>query len=41
MEVDLIEVGRQRPLIAVLGALRGLPDREHGVLDLWSVVSWM
>jgi len=26
MEVDLIEVGRQRPLIAVLGALRGLPD---------------
>jgi len=26
MEVDLIDVGRQRPLIAVLGALRGLPD---------------
>jgi hypothetical protein len=26
MEVDLIDVGRRRPLIAVLGALRGLPD---------------
>jgi hypothetical protein len=26
MEVDLIEVGRKRPLIAVLGALRILPD---------------
>lgn len=26
MEVDLIDVGRQRPLIAVLGALRSLPD---------------
>jgi hypothetical protein len=26
MEVDLIDVGRQRPLIALLGALRGLPD---------------
>jgi len=26
MEVDLIDVGRKRPLIAVLGALRGLPD---------------
>jgi hypothetical protein len=24
MEVDLIDVGRQRPLIAVLGALRGV-----------------
>jgi hypothetical protein len=26
MEVDLMEVGRQRPLVALLGALRGLPD---------------
>src|SRR5687768_14942595 len=26
MNVDLIEVGRQRPLVAVLGALRMLPD---------------
>ena len=26
MDVDLIEVGRKRPLIAVLGALRILPD---------------
>src|SRR6185295_14431888 len=26
MEVDLIEVGRQRPLVGVLGALRALPD---------------
>jgi hypothetical protein len=26
MQVDLIEVGRQRPMVAVLGALRGLPD---------------
>jgi len=26
MEVDLIEVGRKRPLVAVLGALRILPD---------------
>ena len=26
MRVDLIEVGRQRPLVAVLGALRALPD---------------
>jgi hypothetical protein len=26
MEVDLIEVGRQRPLVAVLGALRALPE---------------
>jgi hypothetical protein len=26
MEVDLIEVGRKRPLVAVLGALRVLPD---------------
>ena len=26
MEVDLIEVGRRRPLIAILGALRALPE---------------
>jgi hypothetical protein len=26
LEIDLIEVGRQRPLIAILGALRSLPD---------------
>lgn len=26
MEVDLIEVGRQRPLVGVLGAIRILPD---------------
>ena len=26
MEVDLIEVGRRRPMVAVLGALRGLPE---------------
>jgi hypothetical protein len=26
MAVDLIEVGRQRPIVAVLGALRMLPD---------------
>jgi hypothetical protein len=26
LEVDLIEVGRERPLIAILGALRSLPD---------------
>jgi len=26
MEVDLIDVGRRRPLIAVLGALRAFPD---------------
>jgi hypothetical protein len=26
MEVDLIDVGRKRPLVAVLGALRILPD---------------
>jgi hypothetical protein len=26
MEADLIDVGRQRPMIAVLGALRGLPE---------------
>lgn len=26
MDVDLIEVGRQRPLVAILGAIRMLPD---------------
>jgi hypothetical protein len=26
MNVDLIEVGRRRPMVAVLGALRALPD---------------
>src|SRR3954468_21892276 len=26
MQVDLIEVGRRRPLIAVLGGVRALPD---------------
>ena len=26
MDVDLIEVGRRRPLVAVLGALRAVPD---------------
>jgi len=26
MEVDLLEVGRKRPLVAVLGAMRALPD---------------
>jgi hypothetical protein len=26
MEVDLLDVGRQRPLVGVLGALRVLPD---------------
>jgi hypothetical protein len=26
MDVDLIDVGRQRPLVGVLGALRILPD---------------
>jgi hypothetical protein len=34
MDADLIEVGRQRPLVALLGALRVLPDvvwqRLHG-----------
>jgi hypothetical protein len=34
MDVDLIEVGRQRPLVALLGAVRVLPDlvwqRLHG-----------
>jgi len=36
MEVDLIAVGRKRPVIALLGAIRGLPDvvRQlfHGAL---------
>jgi hypothetical protein len=32
MQVDLIEVGRQRPLVAVLGALRALPDIVSHVL---------
>lgn len=26
MEVDLIEVGRRRPLVGILGAIRALPD---------------
>ena len=26
LQLDLIEVGRRRPAVAVLGALRGLPD---------------
>ncbi len=26
LEVDLIDVGRRRPLVALLGGLRGLPD---------------
>lgn len=34
MDADLIEVGRQRPLVALLGAVRVLPDlvwqRLHG-----------
>ena len=32
MEVDLIDVGRKRPLVAVLGALRVLPDLVSHVL---------
>jgi hypothetical protein len=32
MEVDLIEVGRRRPMVAVLGALRALPDIVSHVL---------
>jgi hypothetical protein len=32
MDVDLIEVGRRRPLVAVLGALRALPDIVSHVL---------
>lgn len=34
MDTDLVEVGRQRPLVALLGAVRILPDlvwqRLHG-----------
>jgi hypothetical protein len=26
MEVDLLEVGRKKPMVAILGAMRGLPD---------------
>jgi hypothetical protein len=32
MEVDLIDVGRKRPLIGVLGAIRILPDIVRHVL---------
>jgi len=32
MEVDLIDVGRQRPLVALLGAIRTLPDIVSHVL---------
>ncbi len=32
MEVDLMEVGRRRPLVAVLGALRSLPEVVSHVL---------
>lgn len=32
MRVDLIDVGRRRPLVAVLGALRALPDIVSHVL---------
>jgi hypothetical protein len=32
MEVDLIDVGRKRPLVAVLGAIRMLPDLVSQVL---------
>lgn len=32
MDVDLIEVGRRRPMVAVLGALRALPDVVSHVL---------
>lgn len=32
MDVDLIDVGRKRPLVAVLGALRILPDVAHHLL---------
>ncbi len=32
LEVDLIEVGRKRPLVAVLGALRALPELVSHVL---------
>ena len=32
MRVDLIEVGRQRPMVAMLGALRALPEIVSDVL---------
>jgi len=32
MNVDLIDVGRKRPLVAVLSALRALPDVGHHLL---------
>ncbi len=32
MEVDLIEVGRQRPLVGVLGAMRVLPEIVSQIL---------
>jgi hypothetical protein len=32
MDVDLIDVGRKRPLVAVLGALRALPDVVNHLL---------
>src|SRR5436190_8211167 len=32
MEVDLIEVGRQRPLVGVLGAIRVLPEIVSQIL---------
>ena len=32
MDVDLIEVGRQRPLVVALGAVRILPDIVNGLL---------
>lgn len=32
MQVDLIEVGRRRPMVALLGALRALPDVVSHVL---------
>ncbi len=32
MEVDLIDVGRRRPMVAVLGALRGLPEVVSHIL---------
>jgi len=33
MEVDLIDVGRRRPLVGMLGALRTLPDIVSHLLD--------
>jgi hypothetical protein len=32
MQVDLLEVGRQRPIVALLGALRALPEIVNRVL---------